>query len=83
MIQFYIPCEGEGGNFTLFTLYATIPYTHRLDEDKFDIVNKCGHINVLSKRQVWMSIFHIITFEKSKFMDTGVLDLRKIKNCCD
>ena len=22
--------------------------------------NKCGHRNVLSKRQVWMSIFHII-----------------------
>ena len=21
---------------------------------------KCGHRNVLSKRQVWMSIFHII-----------------------
>ena len=27
---------------------------------------KCGHRNVLSKRQVWMSIFHII--------NTGVLD---------
>jgi hypothetical protein len=24
--------------------------------------NKCGHRNVLSKRQVWMSIFHIINF---------------------
>ena len=23
------------------------------------IINKCGHRNVLSKRQVWMSIFHI------------------------
>jgi hypothetical protein len=26
--------------------------------------NKCGHRNVLSKRQVWMSIFHIINFKK-------------------
>ena len=36
---------------------------------------KCGHRNVLSKRQVQMSIFHIINFKK-KFMDTctGVLD---------
>jgi hypothetical protein len=32
---------------------------------------KCGHRNVLSKRQVWMSIFHIINFKKKKFMDTG------------
>ena len=36
---------------------------------------KCGYRNVLSKRQVWMSIFHIINFEKKKFMDTEVLDL--------
>jgi hypothetical protein len=36
--------------------------------------NKCGHRNVLSKRQVWMSIFHIINFKKKKIMDTGVLD---------
>ena len=36
---------------------------------------KCGHRNVLSKKQVWMSIFHIINFIKKKqFMDTGVLD---------
>jgi hypothetical protein len=28
--------------------------------------NKCGHRNVLSKRQVWMSIFHIINFKKKK-----------------
>ena len=26
---------------------------------------KCGHRNVLSKRQVWMSIFHIINFKKN------------------
>ena len=36
-------------------------------------INKCGHRNVLSKRQVWMSIFHIINFKK-KIMYTGVLD---------
>jgi hypothetical protein len=28
----------------------------------FYILNKSGHRNVLSKRQVWMSIFHIINF---------------------
>jgi hypothetical protein len=27
---------------------------------------KCGHRNVLSKRQVWMSKFHIINFKKKK-----------------
>ena len=27
-----------------------------------------------SKRQVWMSIFHIINLKKNQFMDTGVLD---------
>ena len=26
--------------------------------------NKCGHRNVLSKRQVWVSIFHIINLKK-------------------
>jgi hypothetical protein len=31
---------------------------------------KCGHRNVLSKRQVWMSILHIINLKK-KIMDTG------------
>ena len=43
---------------------------------------KCGHRNVLSKRQVSMSIFHIINFKK-KFMDTGVLDFfnKKLTLC--
>ena len=27
-------------------------------------IYKCGHRNVLSKIQVWMSIFHIINFKK-------------------
>jgi hypothetical protein len=40
---------------------------------EYYIDNKCGHRNVLSKRQVWMSIFHIINFKK-KIMDTGVPD---------
>ena len=31
--------------------------------------NKCGHRNVLSKRQVWMSIFHIINFKKKLILD--------------
>ena len=35
--------------------------------------NKCGHRNMLSKRLVWMSIFHIINFKK-KFVDAVVLD---------
>jgi hypothetical protein len=30
----------------------------------FVFFNKCGHRNMLSKRQVWMSIFHIINFKK-------------------
>ena len=29
-------------------------------------INKCGHRNVLSKMQVWVSIFHIINFKKKK-----------------
>ena len=40
---------------------------------------KCGHRNVLSKRQVWMSIFHIINFKRKKIMDTGIQDFFLIK----
>jgi hypothetical protein len=40
---------------------------------------KCGHRNVLSKRQVWMSIFHIINFKKKKFLDTGSWILRNAR----
>ena len=32
----------------------------------FLISHKCGHRNMLSKRQVWMSIFHIINLKKKK-----------------
>ena len=45
----------------------------------FCYINKCGPRKVLFKRQVWMSIFHIINFKKKKFMDTGVLDFFLIK----
>jgi hypothetical protein len=43
------------------------------------LVNKCGHRNVLSKRQVWMSIFHIINFKKKKNHGHRVLDFFLIK----
>ena len=46
----------------------------KINPDIFFKGYKCGHRNVLSKRQVWMSIFHIINFKKKKFMDTGILD---------
>jgi hypothetical protein len=37
----------------------------KLPNDDFFLNSyKCGHRNVLSKRQVWMSIFHIINFKK-------------------
>jgi hypothetical protein len=32
--------------------------------EQISVVCKCGHRIVLSKRQVWMSIFHIINFKK-------------------
>ena len=35
---------------------------------------------MLSKRQVWMSIFHIIDLKKKDSMDIGVLDFFFIKN---
>ena len=41
----------------------------------FSSITSVDTKNVLSKRQVWMSIFHIINFKKKKFMDTGVLDI--------
>ena len=33
--------------------------------------NKCGQRNVLSKRKVWMSIFHIINFKKKNSWTQG------------
>ena len=57
----------------LYTIYTStvnrlMELTGRTDYLNY-ISNKCGHRNVLSKRQVWMSISHIINFKK-----TGVLD---------
>ena len=47
-------------------------------------LNKCGHRNVLSKRQVWMSIF-LLTLKKKKIMDKktnpGLLFLLKVQSC--
>jgi hypothetical protein len=48
--------------------------------DLFLYSYKCGHRNVLSKRQVWMSIFHIINFKKKKIHGHRVLDFFLIKN---
>ena len=42
--------------------YKRLPHYHYL----YFKQNKCGHRNVLSKRQVWMSIFHIINLKKKK-----------------
>ena len=69
---------------------------HFSDADQFIFLfNKCGHRNVLSKRQMWMKIFQIINFKKKKqhFMDTGpgfffnkktnpgLLFLLKVRSC--
>ena len=44
-------------------------FMHFSDADQFIFLfNKCGNRNVLSKWQVWMSIFHIINFKKKHFM---------------
>ena len=39
--------------------------------DFFLFENKCGNRNVLSKRQVWMSIFHIINLKKNNHGHRG------------
>ena len=46
-------------------------------------LNKCGHRNVLSKRQVWMSIFHIVNFKKKKksWTQGPGLFLLKVRSC--
>jgi hypothetical protein len=35
--------------------------------------NKCGHRNVLSTRQVWMSIFHMINLKKRNSWTQGII----------
>jgi hypothetical protein len=37
----------------------------------YSLCCKCRHRNVLSKRQVWMSIFHIINFKKKNSWTQG------------
>ena len=49
-----------------------------IENQNIFLENKCGHRNVLSKRQVWMSIFHIINFKK-KIHGHRVLDFFFIK----
>jgi hypothetical protein len=58
---------------------------------KLLLMYKCGHRNVLSKRQVWMSIFHIINFKKKSWKQgswyflikthPGLLFLLKVQSC--
>jgi hypothetical protein len=80
MIQFHIPWEGYydenlsdqlvnamPGTFSYAQLRCTLYYKFYL----FCKQNKCGHRNVLSKRQVWMSIFHIINFKKKNSWTQG------------
>jgi hypothetical protein len=69
MIQLYIPWEGEEAMMKIWNprkwVYhgKWVVYSYIL----FLFVSyKCGHRNVLSKRQVWMSIFHIINLKKKK-----------------
>jgi hypothetical protein len=54
--------------------FCKVVHKQNCSHDFFYFIYKCGHRNVLSKRQVYMSIFHIINFKKKKIMDTGVLD---------
>jgi hypothetical protein len=54
--------RGISGTSALGKLFNSI-LDNRLD---MFLENKCGHRNVLSKRQVWMSIFHIINFKIKK-----------------
>ena len=45
----------------------------------FFLTNKYGHRNVLYKRQMWMSIFHINNFKKKT--NPGLLFLLKVQSC--
>ena len=61
--RFYVKVlEGQIKNIGLYIIwwYIFICYIFLL------FIYKCGHRNVLSKRQVWMSIFHIINFNIKK-----------------
>ena len=54
--------------FTVYLYFAVVFFLNKKTEiiDVLGVIfflNKCGHRNVLSKRQVWMSIFHIINLK--------------------
>jgi hypothetical protein len=55
----------------MFYFYMRSLRPNKIDFLKKKLSNKCGHRNVLSKRQVWMSIFHIINFIKKKSWTQG------------
>ena len=70
-------CHLKGGHpsyNTTFSLQKGWPFelfNYRITKVKLSnwfifLNNKCGHRNVPFKRQVWMSIFHIINFKKKK-----------------
>jgi len=58
--------EGEASRHHWNFTYTSMDYWNFIF-----IKYKCGHRNVLSKRQVWMSIFHIINFKKKKSWTQG------------
>ena len=64
----------EGIYFTSVSTHLYWIWALFLQRGLFLSIYKCGHRNVLSKRQVWISIFHIINFKRKKIVDTGVLD---------
>ena len=67
----YVQNFHQSGNKVLF-LHSPESYINATTMSKFfSFINKCGHRNVLSKRQVWMSIFHIINFKKKNSWTQG------------
>jgi hypothetical protein len=56
----HVPLTFKNTSTMEYVLHIIISYPELL------LHNKCGHRNVLSKRQVWMSIFHIINLKKKK-----------------
>jgi hypothetical protein len=79
----YVQNFHQSGNKVLF-LHSPESYINATTMSKFfSFINKCGHRNVLSKRQVWMSILHIINLKEKKIMDIGVLDFFNKKPILD
>ena len=70
-VTVYYTVTGTCGRITVGTSHMDEDCDNRCyltwDEVQYIFLNnKCGHRNVLSKRQVWMSIFHIINLKKKK-----------------